>query len=87
MHFVRAIHRTDLMPKKSKLSRLKAELMRINEQMQLAEKPTTRQSLANRIVEIRLQIDIEKKHKASKFNRVIGYEIPSGSPGLGKRKS
>ena len=74
-------------PKKSKLSQLKAELIRIDEQIALAEKPIAKQSLANRIVEIRLQIDIEENHQASKFNRVTGYEIPSGSPGLGKRKS
>lgn len=70
----------------TRLKRLKSQLASQIAALDSATKDDAKGRLANRIIETKMQIEIEKTHRISKYHQIKGYEISSGSPGLGKRK-
>lgn len=71
--------------KPSKLSGLKKRLKYLELEFASAPSDITKAKLIVQIRATEEQIKIESFHRVTGFNRVKGYEILSGAPGLGKR--
>ena len=71
--------------KHSELIKLKKRLIRIQLDIVTATSEITRNKLLIQILDVEEKIKIEDVHKISGFNKIRGYEIPTGAPGLGKR--
>jgi hypothetical protein len=71
--------------KPSKLTGLKKRLEHLQQEFATAASDTTKAKLIVQIHSTERQIEIESFHRITGFNRMKGYEILSGAPGLGKR--
>ncbi len=70
----------------SKLFTLSKKLEALRHAISTAVSDKANSSFANQIIATELQIQIEKTHRLSGFNRMSRQEILSGvTPGLGKR--
>lgn len=71
--------------KQSRLAQLKKNLERLRHDCAEADSQETRAKLTLQILLMEQRVKQEEMHRVSGFNRIKGYEIPSGAPGLGKR--
>ena len=71
--------------KPSKLTGLKKRLEHLEQEFAAAASEITKARLIVQIHTTEKQIKIESFHRITGFNRMKGYEILSGAPGLGKR--
>lgn len=72
--------------KPSKLTGLKKRLEHLRLEFAAATSEVTKAKLIVQIRTTEEQIKIESFHRITGFNRMKGYEILSGAPGLGKRR-
>lgn len=72
--------------KKSIKARLESQLVRLKNDLSMAEKESTKAKLAYQIGKIERELEIERIHKITKFRSVGVKEISGGAVGLGKRK-
>ena len=71
--------------RQSDLAKLKKRLAQLQSGIATATSDATKNKLILQVFDVEAKIKIENFHKITGFNRIRGYEIPSGAPGLGKR--